>query len=923
MLEDQNIVFNGINFTKKEMAIIEAMRDGCSYKEIAKMVFVVERTVQYHINNIMKKTNCNSKQELLRFFENAPQIAHAKRYSNFQFYFVIIGLLIFGIIGGAVLYYYFSVQKESLLVMDDHLDFKRGFLKRSLIEKRIEDSLRCQKGLRIVVIIGGGGAGKTTLAREFLKKSGSKIVWELNAESPDSLYNSLGDLCEHLANTDERRNELQNVKELKNIENKRRWMVRFAADSLKSAKNWCILFDNINNVHSIDQYLPHSQQVWGDGTVVITTRNKNMKHISWLSKDQVIDIGLLSNEEQEKLFCSILYDKQLQEIDKETLQNVRKFLANIPRMPLDVCSAAYYLKNTKISFEEYEKIMSDSYKDLEEMQKVLLEDNVNYNRTRYGIISSIFDEMVKANKRNESLLLYMCLMDSQNISKNLMKEKYGAVVADNFFYELQKNSLIVDSKDSVSIHRSSQRIGRDHMLSIMPKTDRNAAITAIVDFLTSQKILERENLEKLAVHLEACLRKIEDLEFEEGDVVKLLLTLGDIYKAKTNRPLEALNYFRRALDLGRHKGLFKKDEIASIELKIGEIYTAMNANKKAMKYLKDSLKNLSDNPMEIARNYRLTGILNMRDRHFDNANEYFEKAIELLQQVEQYGSAKSEVGRQIAISDIYSDMAFNYFMDGINRIKAEEAIVIMRRAIKILGEADVKPGDPFFEKAMSRKAIHQIKLAGILNALGKYHEALLLARETEDFLNTAKISNSDIAYVRGIIARERGLANLRLNFIEKAYFYFLEAKHIFEKSMTGDYLFKLKMHEVECLVRMNRLDEAFKICEGMFAEKNRECTNYADLFFNTCYYHAAIIKYRQQKYEEAQQYFKIFFESMNDFCKRFVSADIYKKLVLSGTFETKGLDFKRYFSNSLNLFEAIYWKDYEFTKYYVEKNCSL
>lgn len=917
MFENQDITIGGIVFTKKEIAIIQALRKGYSYKEIARTVFVVERTVQYHINNIMKKTKCNSKQELLNFFENAPQIEIMQHHARATKYFTTAIVVVFvAFISGIILYSNYFSKKEAPIVGDDYLDFKRGFLTRSSIENQIEDSLRHQKGLRIVVIVGGGGAGKTTLAREFLKKSHSKIVWELNAETSDSLYNSLCDLCEYLANTEEKRNELQNVKELKSDEAKRKWMVRFAADILKNAKDWCLLFDNVNNTHAIDQYLPHSQHVWGNGTLIMTTRNKNMKHISWLSKKQIIDIGLLSAEEQEKLFCSILYEQQ--EIDTKTLEKIRKFLANIPRMPLDVCSAAYYLKNTKISFGEYEKIMSNSYKDLDEMQRVLLEDNVNYNRTRYGIISSIFDEMVKENKRNKNLLLYMCFVSSQNISKNLMRELYGSVVADNFFYGLQKNSLIIDSIDSFSIHRSSQRIGQNHMLSIMSKNEQKEAIIAMVNFLTSQKILEQENLEKLAVHLESCLDKLKELEDEDENIIKLLLALGYIYKNKTNRPIDALNCFLEISDLNHKSNFLKESEIARVELRIGEIYTGINANEKAIKYLSKSLKGLKDNSIEIARNYRFTGVLNMRDRHFDDANKYFEKGIEVLEQVE-----PKNAEQQVVLSNIYSDMAFNYFMDGINRTNAEKAVIIMRKAIKILSETKITPSDRVFEKTMSRRAVHQIKLAGILNALGKYHEALQLAQETEDFLNALKISNSDIAYVRGIIARERGLANLRLNFVEKAYDYFSEAKRIFAKSMTGDYLFKLKMHEVECLVRMNRLNEAFKVCEEMFNIKNRERTNYADLFFNTCYYHAAIIKYRQREYENSKQYFKLFFKSMNEFCKRFISEEVYRKLVTSRAFELDFSDFKRCFSDSLKIFEAIYWRDYEFTKYYVEKNCHL
>jgi hypothetical protein len=41
------------------------------------------------------------------------------------------------------------------------------------------------------------------------------------------------------------------------------------------------------------------------------------------------------------------------------------------------------------------------------------------------------------------------------------------------------------------------------------------------------------------------------------------------------------------------------------------------------------------------------------------------------------------------------------------------------------------------------------------------------------------------------------------------------------------------------------LDEAFKACEEIFAIENRERNHYCDLFFNTCYYHAALIKYRK------------------------------------------------------------------------------
>ena len=39
----------------------------------------------------------------------------------------------------------------------------------------------------------------------------------------------------------------------------------------------------------------------------------------------------------------------------------------------------------------------------------------------------------------------------------------------------------------------------------------------------------------------------------------------------------------------------------------------------------------------------------------------------------------------------------------------------------------------------------------------------------------------------------------------------------------------------------------------------------------------------------------------------------YENLVVSGTFDADMLDLEKYFENSLKVFEAVYWKDYEFT----------
>jgi hypothetical protein len=159
--------------------------------------------------------------------------------------------------------------------------------------------------------------------------------------------------------------------------------------------------------------------------------------------------------------------------------------------------------------------------------------------------------------------------------------------------------------------------------------------------------------------------------------------------------------------------------------------------------------------------------------------------------------------------------------------------------------------------------------------------------------------------------------------VKEAYDYFMEAKRIFSQAHVGAYLFRLKMHEAESLIRLNRLSEAWEACQAMFSAKNRERNNYCDLFFNTCYYHAAVIKYRQNDIKSSIDYFAKFFASMKALCRNILSREKYDELLKQNTFQENPSDLKTCFENALLIFEAIYWKDYEFTKYYVEENLKL
>jgi hypothetical protein len=60
--------------------------------------------------------------------------------------------------------------------------------------------------------------------------------------------------------------------------------------------------------------------------------------------------------------------------------------------------------------------------------------------------------------------------------------------------------------------------------------------------------------------------------------------------------------------------------------------------------------------------------------------------------------------------------------------------------------------------------------------------------------------------------------------------------------------------------------------------------------------------------------------SMQELCKNILSQEKYNELLKENAFSPNPPDLKTCFQNALKVFEAIYWKDYEFTKYYVEEN---
>lgn len=913
MSREKKVQVRGIGFTPRELSIIKELRRGLSYQEISENLSISIKTVEYYIKNIKAKTNTTSKKELFDFFREEATDSHVPSRNKLNLLSnkkELLYLLFLSLTLGTV-FIYLNNNRNNDKEITNVLNFSDNFLCRLSLENKIIQKLKKQDGIGVVVIYGEGGAGKTTIARKVLSDLNAGVKFEINAETEDTLYNSFVELAYYLAITKDQKNELDIIRNLEDPVLQKKRLIRFVSVLLKKINNWSLSIDNVRSFESIKGYFPINEKLWGKGYVLVTTRNQHLGENNFIRQDCLIDIGTLGENDKQELFSNIVYDCHFKDLHQDTKNKVQNFLKNIPEFPLDICAVAYYLKNTKITFEEYEKLMEKSIKDLTQEQRKLMKENANYEETRYGIVSAIFKEIIQNPKEFKLLLLIFTLMDSQNIPKNILKDVAGVINTNNFINKLKEHSLVTDNGNAVSMHRSNHEIGYDYIVQNLETSEFLEGIHMLAEAIYKNS----EQKSELVPHLESILSKISKID-DQGiveDKAKLLVMISDIFRNQSGRMNEALGYLEKIMVINQKKEGLNKDFLAKVMMKMGEIYTVMNKNDQADDYLSKSLKYLSDT-MEKIRNYRLLGIIRMRQHMFESANEYFILGLNLLKNIQ-----ASNVKKKLAEADLYEDMAFNYFMEGINRENTKAAIPLMNKAIKVLDDQSLQG----VYEVLSRKVVHKMKLAGIYNALGEYQKSLEIAKETEGLIKNSGFESTDTFYAKGIIARERGIAYLRQNNPSKALDYFKEARRIFTKLMKGDYLYKLKTDEAECLVRLNELDKAMDICESMFAEEGRERNNYTDLFLNSSYYHAAVIKYKKKEYKASREYFRKFFRLMNGFCKAVLKNDVYLALKKQDIFNENADNMIRYFENSLKIFEAIYWKNYEFTKYYVEENLRL
>jgi tetratricopeptide (TPR) repeat protein len=546
-------------------------------------------------------------------------ILQEKRWIIFSFFSLALGSL-FGLLAFKMDY-----SKKWIAITQDQLQSKNHSLNpsirsdlilpsasvsldRSELTSKIDKYLNNQKGIRTVALVEMGGAGKTTLARQYGHRQKSNIVWEFNAERPETLRKDFDDLAQKLAKTEEDQKVLRVIGDIKDSHERENRILQFVKGFLKASSNWFLIFDNVEGFSNIQKYFPQDEATWGQGAVIVTTRDNNVQSNKYVNA--AIFIGELTPSQKWSLFTKIMGRGISSSSSLYTINETKEFLERVPSFPLDVSLAARYLQITKISYKEYLKRLEELDEEFANIQGNILRDSGDYVKTRYGIITLSLNHLLRTHKDFKDLLVFTTLLDSQNIPRSLLEKIKSPTIVDNFLYHLNKHSLITSNlypEGIFSIHRSIQTLARTHLVKLLNLNASNAIVNSLAFILEENidKYLDDENttlIKSLISHVKTFLSYESLLD----DTMKASMkgSLGGMYAILGNYQdsVQLLNESIQNLQKLSEKHYIK---IAQISSYLGTTYLMLGDYEKAIHLLEKSLtickNSLSEKDIKTAR----------------------------------------------------------------------------------------------------------------------------------------------------------------------------------------------------------------------------------------------------------------------------------------------------------------------------------
>ena len=839
---------------------------------------------------------------------------------------------------------YLIHQEDNVIHSDLIIPVKQAFLERPKIIENIDKQLHSEtKGIKTVAltgIIGIGGAGKTTLARYYAKNTEDySLVWELNAENTDSLISSFQDLSYAIASTPEEKTELEFINRISDTVIKEKLLINYVKLQLKKQKNWLLIYDNVDTLTRINHLFPTDSTQWGNGHVLITTRNEHIAETSFINSQDVIHVDELNTKEMSSLFAQILYDSEYSKLKQQDQESVLLFLKSIPPFPLDVSIAAYTVKNTHITFKQYLNIVKENSIGYEgEKLKFGASD---YDKTRYGIVSETLNRINKQNTDANELFFFISLMRPQHIPIELLHTHRNNIEINDFVYDLRKNGLLVresytnfaQENKSISVHDSTHEIITAFLNSALSQQEKELFIQRINESVNKfyQKCMNKQDVQMIQSfipHLKSMLNALRDLdikvEIREKFEADIHLILGYAYYTTIRNFIQAIYHMRASYNIEEKMTVFSKLTTAKLLKDMGLIYSVINDLDNSLKYCQESIrlcKGLSNTNALVADNLQVMSAVYRKQNSFNVANDLLQKAVSII-------ANQNNAYIDNLRAEIYTQLSCLYLAHYMNKPKGQVAIEYSKQAIKAISNIQI-----FYKNKSSLPLEVTCNLA---RQRWKYSEALMVVDNNYEEANENALEAEYIMkrkcpadmHQKSRILGVLGEVSLRYtNNIEQAKEQLSETVNIINLAFGTSAAVEYYVHRAEANIRLNKYREGYDDCMHIINIGQTVKTNALNLRFYTTFYHAAVASYHMNDLDNAIKHLQELFDKLQEFSKNFLETEIYNNLVSKGVFsirdtkpQTKLEIIKQYLDNSVEIFGTIHGHQHPFVTDYVLKN---
>ncbi len=822
---------------------------------------------------------------------------------------------------------YFCKKESNMSNFSQTID---NSLVREGILKKIDSELNKNPNtIRTIMLVGPGGAGKTTIARKFVNNKKFNFKWEINAETKQNVLNSFLEIADAVAVDDEKKWRLSLAKSVTDIAEKEKKVFKFITSELKKLGNWCLVFDNIEDIDSVYDFIPFDSSLWGTGALILTTRNENLKYSNRFSKMTSISVGNLTENEQFKLFCNILYGTT--DLCKEKAVEVRSFLNHIPSFPLDISISAYYIKQTESSFKDYLSNVIKNSDAFDAIQKKIIGENTGYIGTRKGIVVSNFKNIIKNNDEFKDLLLLICLLDSQNIPTGYLKKYKKPLVVDDFIYFLKKHSLLSVKNNLLFIHRSMQEIGLKHLIDNLINDDKKKKFTEIINIMTSYSLLGskwrsesescmyiKERLQLLP-HIESLIKKTSTcISDRDANCLQTKLMLAQIYLLQGIKSASFIKDLAdKVLQLNKENRYISDEEEVTLLLQTIECCFDANIGLKCKKYV-DKCISICNKSGKLSHLKSICLAYLARYYFFYIDKNKGKKFLDMA--IDELGKVQDDELLKIASAHVYIQYGVCYAGYYLEKEKNCKSIDFMNKALNMLGANCLSyKGETKHIANAALIAELKFNLFKIYNTLNEYDKALECAGEIKYLYEQEEKFGANLKLKKALLDMQNGRSLLRLNKAKESYDCLDNAINTCSKiDPTNLSLLLAYVYRSESAIRIGKYEQGYE--DSLLALKQKESEHkYADLVDTICYYNMAIAKYKLGYIKESYELFKTFFESSKSFCKSNLSQEKFDELAKENSFT-----FSKIIDNCLNkssrIFKIIYSENHPFVKEYVYKN---